>query len=271
MEFAATAFGISVPSIVKLLKYEWFLDKTVKDGVASLQSELRSMLTFLQDVSSLPPEQLKPHVRNHALAVIKLRYDIDTNLESFRGRMEATEGASVPLVSKGLINHQMEIYIQDTRIKIKEIHELHGIYPSKDDMQMPISPKEMSSRQIAEENRRMDDRDNRESNPPVGLVGAIDDVTKRLSKADLVSIAGMGGMGKTTLARAVYDKMKKEGDFDCNAFVHIGETPDMHKILEAISTQVQDQMKKDHVMSNEDQVGKKDDEVKKLPRDKRYA
>lgn len=67
----------------------------------------------------------------------------------------------------------------------------------------------------------------------VGIDEAREDLIKRLTKGgdSIISIVGFGGLGKTTLAKAVYDKLIKAHKFDCTAFVTVSRSPDKEKVL----------------------------------------
>jgi Holliday junction resolvasome RuvABC ATP-dependent DNA helicase subunit len=44
-----------------------------------------------------------------------------------------------------------------------------------------------------------------------------------------VSIVGLGGLGKTTLANQIFQKVRSQ--FDCTAFVSVTRSPNVNKIL----------------------------------------
>jgi Holliday junction resolvasome RuvABC ATP-dependent DNA helicase subunit len=79
----------------------------------------------------------------------------------------------------------------------------------------------------------------------VGIDGPRDELVKWLSSKEgesahthhkTVSIVGYGGLGKTTLAKQVYDKLG--ANFECRAFVSISRSPDMRKILSSLLSEI---------------------------------
>jgi Holliday junction resolvasome RuvABC ATP-dependent DNA helicase subunit len=71
----------------------------------------------------------------------------------------------------------------------------------------------------------------------VGIDEARDELTKILIEGNknsmqqdkIVSIVGFGGLGKTTLASVIFEKLRTQ--FDCSAFISVSRTPDMDKLF----------------------------------------
>jgi disease resistance protein RPM1 len=75
----------------------------------------------------------------------------------------------------------------------------------------------------------------------VGIDEAREELITRLTKEDdtsteqrQVSIVGFGGLGKTALAKAVYNKLKAKGEFHCAAFVSMSRYPKLVEIFKEL-------------------------------------
>jgi uridine kinase len=99
----------------------------------------------------------------------------------------------------------------------------------------------------------------------LSLGGDVDMPRKKAMK--VVSVVGFGGLGKTTLAKAIYDQLKLH--FERSAFVPVGRNPDVKKVLRDILIDL-DRGKyanSDLMMLDEKQLM---EELKEFIKEKRY-
>jgi disease resistance protein RPM1 len=81
----------------------------------------------------------------------------------------------------------------------------------------------------------------REEAAPVAIDGPKEKLAKLLldeRHLRIVSIVGMAGIGKTTLAKQVYRSMMMGRRFHCQAFVYVGQSPSVRAVLMDILRQV---------------------------------
>uniref|UniRef100_A0A0D9XTB1 NB-ARC domain-containing protein n=1 Tax=Leersia perrieri TaxID=77586 RepID=A0A0D9XTB1_9ORYZ len=238
--------GVMSPLLNKLgdlLMAEFTLNKRTRKGIKSLQRELTMMHIPLHKVAEVPLEQLDPMVKEWARQVRELTYDMEDAVDAYMVRVEDEDKGDKPtnikngvknfvkktirLFRKGKDLHQIIAAVDEAQDLAKQLVELRQRYGLElhdgDAAGPPIDPRLMAMYKDVKEFVGIDGRRKELIEKLLGP-----DEQKHLLKT--VSIVGFGGLGKTTLAKAVYDKICRS-HFDCGSFVSIGQNPDMKKVF----------------------------------------
>ncbi|CAL4992672.1 unnamed protein product [Urochloa decumbens] len=277
-EIVTGAMGTLLPKLANLIKGEYNLQKRLRGEIMFLESELKSMEAALIKVSEAPIDQPPDiQVKLWTREVRELSYDLEDSIDRFMVRIDGGKqpskqlsfkgfiDRSLTLLTKGKIRHNIGIDIKDIRRRIKDVSERRDRYKVD---QVPSKP---VSRTI--DNLRLSAL-YRKATELVGTEERSNYLVKRLMEGDqtskqqvIVSIVGFGGLGKTTLANVVYEKLK--GQFDCYAFVSVSHNPNMNKIFKNMLHQLEEDKYKNvnEVTWGEDQLIK---ELRKHLQHKRY-
>ncbi|CAM0149560.1 unnamed protein product [Urochloa decumbens] len=240
MEFATGALGTLLPKLGKLLRDEHRLQKSVKKNIEFLLRELESTHAALRKVGEVPLEQLDEQVRIWAGHARELSYDMEDIVDTFLVRLQGPEPPSKrsakrfikkmkDVFTKVKVQHSIGQEIKDIKERVKEIAERRDRY--KVDDITPAKTVGVDPRMAYLYTEAAD---------LVGIDEAREELITMLTKGDdtsmklqrIVSVVGFGGLGKTTLAKAVHEKVK--GKFNCTAFVPVGRNPDLKKVFKDI-------------------------------------
>ncbi|CAN6382158.1 unnamed protein product [Urochloa humidicola] len=251
MEFATGALGTLLPKLGQLLQGEYNLHKGAKKDIEFLSRELESTHAALRKVGNMPPEKLDEQVRIWARHAREVSYDMEDIVDTFLVRVQGPDERPSKrsakrfikdmrdFLTKAKVRHNIGQEIKDIKERVKEVAERRDRYKVDD-----ITPtKTMVDPRIASMYTKAADL--------VGIDGSMQELITRLTKGDgtsvqqqrIVCVVGFGGLGKTTLAKAVYDKLK--GQFNCTAFVSIGRNPNFQKVFRDILINLDDKQSKD--------------------------
>lgn len=236
------AIGPLIPKLGNLLVGEFNLEKRVRKGIESLVTELTLMHAALCKVAKVPPEQLDMGVKIWAGNVKELSYQMEDIVDTFmvfvedggepanpKNRVKKLLKKVTKLLKKGRVLHRISDALEEAVGQAKQLAELRQRYEhamGDSSVAASVDPRVMALyTDVAELVGIEDTRDEL-----INMLIKDDDWLKHPLKT--VSIVGFGGLGKTTLAKAAYDKVKVQ--FDCGAFVSVSQNPNMEKVLKDV-------------------------------------
>ncbi|CAO2192515.1 unnamed protein product [Urochloa humidicola] len=235
-----------------LLEQEYALLSGVRDDVSFLQTELGTMRAAIHHCESLehPDSQTGTWIGR----VRELAYDIEDWVDLFAIRVDAggggaaatADGPPASTCSRILgwfrrgadkvttlpFRHVVANELKDIKERVVELSEQRKRYnvgplAGAAAVHRPVDPR-MAALFV-------------EADRLVGLDGQVEEVSKILidsgcGKLKFVSIVGMAGSGKTTLANVVFQRLK--GSFQCWAFVSMGRKTDISKTMRDMLVQL---------------------------------
>ncbi|KAJ1704206.1 hypothetical protein LUZ63_003985 [Rhynchospora breviuscula] len=244
MEGAAVKFALDKLTVLLNMGLEMY---SVSNEVRQMESDLRMIQGFLQDANS--KRNKNPGVKGWVNEVREVAYRIEDAIDIFLVDIEGNRPRSFGVWSKLVRPVKKPFKVKKLVDEVKAIRQtLRNISEVKNDLGItnvgsgssPQHDQELFFRR----GRPSDDDDSE----VVGLDSDKDQIIRQLldkniSRRTVLSIVGIGGLGKTTLAQKVYKSDKLRGQFDCCIWQSISQKYDVKYLLREILYSVEPAMR----------------------------
>ncbi|KAG2481209.1 hypothetical protein PVAP13_J356650 [Panicum virgatum] len=198
------------------------------------------MKAALEDISRTPAEQLPNNDKIWSRNVRELSYDIEDSIDTFMvqckdkglGKQHGLKKVidrSLHLLMQPKVRHKIAKEVREIKSRVMEVHERRRRYEVNLGVDKPVTVDPRLFTQYTEMKEL------------VGIEEARDEFINNfltqgnnipMKQGKTVSIFGFGGLGKTTLANAVFEKIIAQ--FDCCAFVSVSQTPDLKRLFKGL-------------------------------------
>ncbi|MED6118985.1 hypothetical protein PIB30_007875 [Stylosanthes scabra] len=211
-----------------------------KKLLGRLRATLRAVLPFLDDAEQ---KQFKDHeVKNWLVNLQDALYMADDLLDelSTKAAVAALTQTDPPVNSSSSWSHYVDDILEDSNYELEHIVvTLKSLVDEKDEL-----PLEKAARDLEDMSWRNQTTSLLEGSDIYGrdkekeeIIGMLLDDTCH-GKLSVISIEGMGGVGKTTLAQLVYDDAGVKAKYDIRAWVCVATKFDPVNVTKAIIEEV---------------------------------
>nr|XP_048318443.1 putative disease resistance protein At1g50180 [Ziziphus jujuba var. spinosa] len=210
-KLAESVVSQTVQRITDLLIHEGASLRSVKEDVLLLKDDLRSLWAFLKDADS--KQEHDQRLRDLVLQVKDVAFDADDVIEIF--------------ILKVTSSYVKAFHNKNVRIQLSFVrNRTRGIFRRMQNCGIEsVAAEGTSSTAELQRSLRRSSPNDDEDHDVISLERSTRALTAELTKEEdrlcIVSIVGMGGLGKTTLAKKVFNSVKQH--FDCSAWVFISQ------------------------------------------------
>ncbi|CAM0947813.1 unnamed protein product [Alopecurus aequalis] len=233
-EIVSATMGVMNPllgKLTQLLGDEYKKLKGVREQASFLRDELSAMKALLDKMELM--DKLDPLAKNWRDRVREMSYDMENCIDEFMHDVDcahAKEGF-VKKITEFLTTlgrrHHIANKIEELKVLAVEANDRRKRYKIDDCISSTPGVVAIDPRMSAIY---------KEAAGLVGIDGPREELVSLLmgpqKELKVVSVVGFGGLGKTTLAKQVYDQIGEQ--FNCKAFVSVSQRPHIKSILIAL-------------------------------------
>lgn len=210
---------------------------SVKDDVERLRTELRRMQCFLKDADR--KQEQDERVRNWVAEVKDVALDVEDAIETFIEKVSSSYVKVFHLRRLRSIINSIYVKIEDifksTQTYRIEFSKQEGTRSTTTTTNASAAADHARRRNLR---RSYEDPDDDVVTLDDSLTALKDQLMRVEDRLCVVSVVGMGGLGKTTLAKLVYNSSDVKGHFDCCAWVFISQQFTVRDVLFEILVQI---------------------------------